>query len=372
MKIKVGPISYARVVMNTDMIPDYAGRKMAIENMKKTTRIARPLMKNKDIRKATKSLGSARKVEDIFCEFIELMEETRGPDSGYSTELGTDGKIKFRMHYYFPTFNYQFYAMPLEFLPGLAERNKNMHDIMVNSIRYLGTKKRWWLLDDLGFFEIDEWINEVLNCKTEHEDEDYDYWQEAMDRCEMWNVHYYKLINRKYTNKKPLLEKINNFHCTCDIERQVLKWCKEIIEIADLPGTMEGLIQASMKQFLEENEKTEDDLADTGWPLIVSQWLNFIWLDNEEYMEHLGQWLGDTAGNFGVAELASSTICETQKDLEKSRKEFEKICGSWPGRMYEAMRIGLELVPRINDYSKGILTEILNDGTYSKQETIPA
>lgn len=355
----------------TDMLDEFPGHNGMIENMQKTLKIAGPLL-----RKANKKRKIHFKENDrvgvIFEKFISLMDGIRGFDRGHSFDF-EDGKFKLKMHYYNPVYDHTSYIMPLDWLPKMKAKNIKLHNIIVDTIRYFVHDKLGYVAWEEDFYDIDEWMSESLNYLDAYEPKDkltYNRREVQIDNYEK-NFPYYKdLINDRYTNLPALIRRIKSFVGLCPIEMQFIDWCKELIDISYEPGDMNSFISASIDQFMIDNDCTEDTFGQDGYPLSPDQWIRFMWLDDEDYIKSFNEWMGDTAGNFGVLEYHARFECNTQKELLESYDKFIAECGIFPTRFAKCLEHGYLLVGELDDYFNNRMIQHFKDGKRTESRTL--
>ena len=371
MKISLNPVPVFKVIERTDMIKEFAGKKAMAENMKKIIRIAKPLFKKEELAKY--KTVKPESIGKTFLKFHQLMESTRGSDFGYSIDM-EDGKLILCTHYYYPIYDYAFYVTPLQFLPDLAKKNLRLHNIIVDTVRYIATRKALTILSDLGFYDIEEWIGESMNYMDDDAKELKERTKDA-EKHKKYYQKYYTLLNKPYTSRASLVKRIRNYRSTSitsPVEATVMAWCTDLIKVADMPGSMDNLIESSIEMFCKENKIDREDFGEDGYPLFPDQWMAFTWLNIDSYHESLGQWFGEIAGNFGTLEYHKEYKCTTQKQVKECRSKFAKECGFWPSDFTKVLEAGYHLARDIENHLKGKLIGTLSNGQESTERTIPA
>lgn len=369
MNIDLDPVPFYKVIENTDMIPKFPGKNGMIKNMQRAIKIARPrLLRSKVLQKHIEKNTS---IGELFDMFLNLFEDMCGKDSGYTFEVDDNG-FYIDMHYYYPCFSYNFYVMPLDFLPDLAKKNMKLHNIMVDSIRYLIDKKGILAMSDMGYYDLEEWIQESMIYEDEDDVDVIAKKDNALVFYRKYFEKYNALINKPYKNISALHDRIKKYTPLYSIESRTLDWCVNTIRVAETPGNMQDLVETSIEQHCRIEEIDKEDYSADGQPLSPEQWIAFGWLDDETFNENFGQYLGDIAGNFGSLEYHEEYKCRTQKDLLQSRKKFNNGQEFWLIGLLEVFEAGIDLVDDLKKYINGQLIILLDYDEPVRQVFIPA
>lgn len=366
MKIPLRSKSLIHVAERTDMIKAFPGKKGMVENMKKSINIAKPRIKRKAVEEI--EVNQNESVGKTFHKFLKMMESVRNKNSGHAFKIIKNGEFVVNMHYYLPIYEYTFYVMPLEWLPDLRKKDIKMHNLLVDTLRFLSEQKKVRMLCDLGYYETGEYLQEAYNYADTGSEEEK-YLDLKIKHYQKYHNKYEKLLNKEGVDPKKLEKRIRDFPVTHPVEEWIKHWCEKAFDLSWTLGTMDEFIEASIKQFLELNDMDEEDYASDGYPLYPNQWLGFIWFDDENYNDQLGQWMGDTAGNFGVLEYDCEFNCRTQRELRQASQKHKNSSENWLMDYMDLLENGMAMKDQIKHYIKGSLMSILTDNEITDETT---
>jgi hypothetical protein len=358
MKITFRNKSVIHVAERTDMFEAFPGKKGMIENMKKAVNIAKPRIKRRAVEEIKVVKGES--IGKTFKKFLTVMESVRNSNSGHSFRIIKNGEFVVNMHYYLPIYDYSFYLMSLEWLPDLRKKDIKMHNLLVDTLRFLGEKKGIRMICDLGFYETEQYLSETLLYDDGAIDKET-YLELKYRHAKKYHNKYEKLLNKPGVNYNNLITRIREYPVTHPVDKSLQDWCTKACDLAWTDGTMDNFIEASIKQYLEYNDMDENDFGNDGYPLYPNQWLGFVWIDDIDYMDQLGQWMGDTAGNFGVLEYDCVFDCATQCEFRQSRQKHKNSQANWLMQYIDLLEKGMALQEQIKNYMKGLLLSILTE-----------
>lgn len=356
MKIELKNKSYYEVACQSDVDKLFKGKGQIIQGIKNVIPLIIELC---DTDYLNKYFNTTRSIES---QFYNLLPVNKPFYQGIHSSLNSsvckiNNSYRLKLIWGPDIKCFESHSVPLYFLPHLEKSNKEMFDLVFQTIALLCKTCSISFIE--GFYLEDnlEHYKEIL----EIEEDVSGHLREDIELYERHSMDYINLVRTKNYSLNSIENKLSKYITEFKIEKVIIEWIWMMIDVIKMKDNLEHyddngierLIDDAIENGILDPEEDPYNLFDDGHPLLVSYTFSFTWFNEGYEKQNAFDYINEIAGNFGYAEYYEEFICTSTDQVKEAKKFAEENKDHFLKKLEEAMDFGYQHIEEIYDYSKG-------------------